>query len=78
MHIRTNITLMRKLVYLLLYQFDYFVTYYASIMLNAFKCLLCSKLCWHNRPGPILIVFLNQASAWFLKIDPVRIVGMRV
>ena len=22
-------------------------------------------------------VFLNQARAWFLKIDPVRIVGMR-
>ena len=22
--------------------------------------------------------FLNQARAWFLKIDPVRIVGMRV
>ena len=25
--------------------------YYASIMLDAFKDLLCSKLCWHNRPG---------------------------
>ena len=24
------------------------------------------------------MVFLNQARAWFLKIDPVRIVGMRV
>ena len=22
------------------------------IMLNAFKHLLCSKLCWNNRPGP--------------------------
>ena len=27
-------------------------TYYASIMLDAFNNLLCSKLCWHNRPGP--------------------------
>ena len=26
--------------------------YYASIMLDAFIDLLCSKLCWHNRPGP--------------------------
>ena len=26
--------------------------YYASVMLNAFNDLLCSKLCWHNsRPG---------------------------
>ena len=41
---------------------DYFVatfihelnpSYYAGIMLDAFKDLLCSKLCWHNRPGPI-------------------------
>ena len=27
--------------------------YYASIMLNALGYLLCFKLCWHNRPGPI-------------------------
>ena len=27
-------------------------TYYASIMLDAFNNLLCSKLCWYNRPGP--------------------------
>ena len=25
---------------------------YASIMPDAFKDLLCSKLCWHNRPVP--------------------------
>ena len=25
----------------------------------------------------IPILFLNQVHAWFLKIDPVRIVGMR-
>ena len=40
---------------------DYFVVtfihklnpaYYAGIMLNAFNNLLCSKLCWHKRPGP--------------------------
>ena len=29
------------------------LSYYASIMLDAFNNLLCSKLCWHNRPGPI-------------------------
>ena len=28
--------------------------YYASIMLNAFRHLLCSKLCWHNRRVPNL------------------------
>ena len=28
------------------------VSYYASIILDAFKDLLCSKLCWNNRPGP--------------------------
>ena len=30
------------------------LSYYASIMLDAFQDLLCSKLCWHNRPGPNL------------------------
>ena len=28
------------------------LSYYASIMLDAFIDLLCSTLCWHNRPGP--------------------------
>ena len=28
------------------------LSYYVSIMLDAFKDLLCLKLCWHNRPGP--------------------------
>ena len=28
------------------------ITYYASIMLNAFSDLLCLKLCWHNRLVP--------------------------
>ena len=27
-------------------------TYYAGIMLDALNNILCSKLCWHNRPGP--------------------------
>ena len=29
------------------------LSYCASIMLNAFKDLLCSKLYWHNRSGPM-------------------------
>ena len=33
-------------------------SYYASIMLNSFKGLLCSTLCWHNRPGP------NGSATW--------------
>ena len=28
------------------------LAYYASIMLNAFNCLLCSKLCQHNLSRP--------------------------
>ena len=28
------------------------LAYYASIMINAFKCPLCSKLCWHNWRKP--------------------------
>ena len=27
-------------------------TYFSSIILDAQKHLLCSKLCWHNLPGP--------------------------
>ena len=27
-------------------------SYYVCIMLNTFKDLLCSKLCWHYRPRP--------------------------
>ena len=34
-----------------------------------------SKIFYDNT---ILSKFLNQVHAWFLKIDPVRIVGMRV
>ena len=30
-----------------------------------------------NTP-PYILLFLNQAHAWFLKINPVRIVGMHV
>ena len=28
------------------------LSYYASIMLDVFRDLLYSKLCWCNRPGP--------------------------
>ena len=31
-------------------------------MLNAFKDLLCSKLCWHDRPGPNLgVMYIVKA-----------------
>ena len=29
------------------------LAYYAGIMLDALACLLCLKLCWHNRRMPI-------------------------
>ena len=32
---------------------EHFFTYYASIMLDAFLYLLCSKLCWYNWRRPI-------------------------
>ena len=32
-----------------------YLTYYAGIMLNAFRYLLCSKLCQHNRRVPTLM-----------------------
>ena len=35
--------------FILLYKY---LTYYAGIMLNAFRYLLCSKLCQHNRRVP--------------------------
>ena len=40
------ITILQKFLYK-----DYFKI--LPIMLNAFGDLLYSKLCWHNRPGPI-------------------------
>ena len=48
---------------------------YASIMLNTFKDLLCSKLlCWHNSPGTIysqsqsrIAFFISKAPAKFQK-----------
>ena len=40
--------------------------YYASIMLTAFRDLLWSKLCWHNRPGAIVntIQIVAQSYYW--------------
>ena len=37
---------------------DHFVATFLNpipIMLDAFNNLLCSRLCWHNRPGPMAI-----------------------
>ena len=34
-------------------QYHNYSAYYASIMLDAFRHLLCSKLCWHNKLVPI-------------------------
>ena len=36
-----------------------YLTYYAGIMLNAFRYLLCSKLCQHNRRVPTYILLLH-------------------
>ena len=35
-----------------------YLTYYAGIMLNAFRYLLCSKLCQHNRRVPSRLVVI--------------------
>ena len=36
------------------------LSYYASIMLNALRGLLCSKLCWHNGP----VHMLSTSAIW--------------
>ena len=33
---------------------------------------------WNFKERYVIFCNLNQARAWFLKIDPVRIVGMRI
>ena len=46
-----------------------YLTYYASIMLDAFTHLLCSKLCWHNRPGPIYkIKLMHNKSEYIINL----------
>ena len=35
-------------------------------MLDAFRCLLCSKLCWHNRPVPSYVVIYMYILAFVL------------
>ena len=36
---------------------------YAGIMLGALACLLCQKLCWHNRPMPTLhFIYLKRIN----------------
>ena len=47
-----------------------------SIMFNAFRDLLCSKLCWQNRPGhwrkfnqegakAVLVVPVKKSQLWY-------------
>ena len=44
-------------------------TYYASIMLNAFRHLLCSYLCQHNRRVPSYVyIYLIQNSQAVKKV----------
>ena len=47
------------------------LSYYAimlGIMLDAFKDLLCSKLCWHNRPGPTSMHVLYGQVAYYMHV----------
>ena len=44
------------------------LSYYVSIMPNAFRDLLCSKLCWHNRPGLIIILSVYTLQALIKKL----------
>ena len=50
-----------------LLQFFENISYYASIMLNAFSDLLCSELCWHNRLGPSYVANCKPAALGFLE-----------
>ena len=42
------------------------LAYYASIILNSFNCLLCSKLCQHNLSRPTYWVHSNQVPNLWL------------
>ena len=48
------------------------------IMLNAFKDLLCSKLCWHNRPGPNIEDVSEIISIQFVPFNKVSGFGMPI
>ena len=37
-------------------------------MLNAFKDLLYSELCWHNRPGPTSMHILYGQVAYYMHV----------
>ena len=37
------------------------LSYYASIMLNTFRDVSCSKLCWHNGPGHTTDLILDYS-----------------
>ena len=50
------------------------LSYYASIMLDAFRDLLCSKLCWHNRPGPVPVP-TPEASGFNIQMSIVNGIG---
>ena len=39
------------------------IFYYAGIMFNVFRDLLCSKLYWHNQLVPIHGTILNRPAA---------------
>ena len=40
------------------------LAYYVSIMLDAFSCLFCPKLCWHYRHKPNYEEHLNSCRWW--------------
>ena len=40
------------------------LAYYVSIMLDAFSCLFCPKLCWHYRHKPKYEEHLNSCRWW--------------
>ena len=48
-----DLSVIAILISILLYKYS---TYYASIMLNAFRHLLCSQLCQHNRRVPNCVI----------------------
>ena len=43
-------------------------SYYHGIMFDAFNTLLCSKLCWHKRPGPIMILLLHMSCQQYAQV----------
>ena len=45
-------------------------------MFDAFKDLLCSKLCWHNRPGPTFKSCTAHSKTGMSTVDSLEVLAI--